>query len=112
MLAPKKIKKKKIISYIFIMVIMLGGTVFFAIKNYKLATESSSPNFDPIEEFEKGENNITGKNENIEKSEFLKASEQIVDSELLDEEKFNRLKENTTSIKDFTIGKKNLFEPY
>ncbi len=111
MLVPKKIGKKKITFYVFIIIAMLAGAAFFVVKNYTLTSARSLLVFDPIEEFRVSGDVVGEKAKNIEKAEFLKTDEQTMDLKLFDEGKFNNLKENIISVKDFVVGKDNLFKP-
>lgn len=111
MLVLKKMEKKKIILYIFIMIVMLSGTIFFVIKNYTLTSARSLLILDPIEEFTKDRGNISEKDKNIEELEFIGTDKQIADLGLFAGRKFNNLKENIISIKDFVIGQENHFRP-
>jgi len=133
MLVLKKIGKTKLILYFIIFSLMLGGTGFFLYQNYKLTLSTGISVMDkPAEngeineldldkiKIELGEDISTSSAEdindkNLEEESTLSQTKtekqvQLVDLELLNNNKFKKLKYNSIDPVDFVVGKKNPFE--
>ncbi len=116
MLVPKEIKRKKLILYIFIIGLMLGGTGILLYKNYTLTSSKEILIMDTPAEIADIDLAETGNEGTKKDSDLIPKAElpdkEIIDLSLLDSPKFKNLKETFIETINFDIGKRNPFEPY
>lgn len=117
MLAVKEIDKKKLMLYIFIIIIMLSGTVFFIYQNLFLTSTKNKIitkkiiNEQQIDIIQKNNGSEDLTKENLDLSEnngiFLPNA---INLNLLSLTKFKNLKEDSIQTPKFEVGKNNIFE--
>lgn len=126
MLVQKKIEGKKLLSYIFIIVFMIGGTIFFIQKNRALTSRRPDPVIVATNEGlenELGEDIITDNNsDNITEEDLQNStldeggkllelnSGKIMDLDILFDDKFKKLKKIEVEPVEFIVGNKDLFK--
>ncbi len=120
MLAIKGLKKSKLILYLIIIFVMLGGSIFIIYKNMVLTTPAENQtvdvyNYEALDEGADGavnEDNATGANESISVQKKPVAAG-IIDLSLLSDAKFKSLKENSVEQEEaISSGRKNPFTPF
>lgn len=127
MLAPKKIEKNKLMTYVSIVVVMIAGTGFFLYKNYTLTAAKKTMTMEaPAETDGQSGNSLdnlakdiklkdekaVGEEKEIESaSKELKQEKELLDLSLLAETKFKKLRENAIKEGGFKVGKSNPFTP-
>jgi len=128
MLIPKKIEKNKLIFYISVIIVMIGGTGFFLYKNYSLTSASRPVTMEAPAETVGGSepslNNLLGKEIELKEEESTPEGKEVVPAvpqpseskdllnlDLLSDSKFKRLREPSLGEADFIVGKSNPFAP-